>query len=169
MGRAEAKEGWAREGHVVTPPGEGNRRLQRRRLASLETCGGPEGGTREPLTGSLPGLCGAVGSGHSFRLAVSRVWRPCCVRHTQSRGRSRDAAVQGSGAEGGPGTGQCPCEAGSPSSPRRLLQPAPKHQARQPGAVTTTGLFGSKQLCDEGVSGLGYQDPRAKMFSRRIC
>lgn len=40
---------------------EGNRRLRRRRCASLETCGGPEGGTRELLTGSFPGLCGAYG------------------------------------------------------------------------------------------------------------
>lgn len=131
------REGCAREGHVATPAGEGNRRLWRRRCASLETCGGPEGGTRELLTGSLPGLCGAVRSDRSFGLTVSRLWRPCCVRETQSRARSRDAAVRRSRAEGGPAPTRVPAKPGPRPPPHRL--PVLEQQARQLCAVKHRG------------------------------
>lgn len=129
------REGRSREGHAATPAGEGNnRRLWRRRCASLETCGGPEGGTRELLTGSLPGLCGAVRSERSFGLTVSRLWRPCCVRERQSRARSRDAAVRRSRAEGGPAATRVPS--------KRPPAPDPSPPAARPGATGSAAVRG---------------------------
>lgn len=134
----------------------------RRRCASLETCGGPEGGTRELLTGSLPGLCGAVRSERSFGLTVSRLWRPCCVRERQSRARSRDAAVRRSRAEGGPAATRVPS--------KRPPAPDPSPPAARPGATGSAAVRGeAPRSCfvpngpvTWGRGRLGYLVPRTR-------
>lgn len=162
------REGRAREGHVATPAGEGNRRLWRRRCASLETCGGPEGGTRELLTGSLPGLCGAVRSDRSFGLTVSRLWRPCCVRRDTVPGslpRRRSLEEPGRGR-----TRTDPC-------PREARPQTPSPSAAGPGATGSAALRGeAPRSCfvlnspvtwgRGGVLGTTYPGP--EIFSGRI-
>lgn len=125
------REGRAREGLVATPSREGNRRLPRRRCASLETCGGPEGGTREPLTGSLPaGPCGlSAPSGLRWPEYGALV---AYEKHSLGALPRPDASVRRGRAEGGPGTDPCPRETGRRPLPIRCPRPVLEQQAQKP-------------------------------------
>ena len=158
-GRTRRREGRARRGRVATPRGEGNRRLGRRRCASLETCGGPEGGTREPLTGSLPVGLGAPLGGRFPE------YRPLVAYERRSRVRL---------SPGEPGRPpRSPAADPSPSAARSWPR---RSRLGRPGAVKRLGLFCSEQPCDvpgRAGAGVGWslsiRYPRPKIFLGRIC
>lgn len=157
--RTRRREGRAWRRRVSTRGGEGNRRLGRRRCASLETCGGPEGDTREPLTGSLPVGLGAP-SGERFPEYGALV------------AYGRRSRIRLSPGE----PGRPPRSAAGDPSPSAARSGPRRSRLGRPGAVERSGLFCSEQPRDvpgRAGAGVGWslsiRYPRPKIFLGRIC
>lgn len=137
------REGHPREGHVATPGGEGNRRLRRRRCASLETCGGPDGGTLEPRRAAS--LLGCVASAFLGADGFQSM-APCLHARLTVPVLSRDASVRRSGAEA----------RAAPRLTRRPSRPVPSAAAT--GSVAPVGC----------TAGLAVSVPSSPVMFGRI-
>lgn len=125
----------------------------------METCGGPEGGTREPLTGSLPVGLGAPSGGRfpEYGALVAYGTRSRLRLRPGERGRPPRSLAAG------------PSPPAARSGPRRS-------RLGRPGAVKRSGLFCSEQPRDvpgRAGAGVGWslsiRYPRPEIFLGRIC
>lgn len=153
-GRDEAKRGTCREGRVATPSGEGSRRVRRRRCASLETCGGPEGHSGAPR-GQPPRARRGQRSEHSFRRRLAECGaRVASERHCPgSLPRRRSPGSLASAARDPPG----PRGAG-----HRSLPLAARSRLGSSARFSIAGLrfvFFSERLRDVGVGVWGIRAP----------